>query len=43
MPRTLIRGATVVTMDRQGVLPVADVLVTEAPTEIAPAFVGCCR
>ena len=27
MPRTLIRGATVITMDRQGVLPTADVLI----------------
>jgi cytosine/adenosine deaminase-related metal-dependent hydrolase len=37
MPRTLIRGATVVTMDAAGVLPVADILVTDDRlTEIAP-------
>ena len=37
VPRTLIRGATVVTMDSAGVLPVADILVTEDRlTEIAP-------
>lgn len=36
--RTLIRGATVITMDAQGDLPRADVLVTdERITEIAPA------
>ena len=35
--RTLIRGATVVTMDAAGVLPVADILVTDDRlTEIAP-------
>ena len=35
--RTLIRGATVVTMDAQGVLPRADILVTDDRlTEIAP-------
>jgi cytosine/adenosine deaminase-related metal-dependent hydrolase len=37
MVRTLIRGATVVTMDAAGVLPVADILVTDDQlTEIAP-------
>src|SRR3954466_13113185 len=37
--QTLIRGATVVTMDRQGDLPVADVLVRgDAIVEIAPAL-----
>ena len=35
--RTLIRGATVVTMDAAGVMPVADILVTgDRLTEIAP-------
>lgn len=39
MSRTLIRGATVITMDAQGDLPRADVLVTdERITEIAPAI-----
>lgn len=37
MSRTLIRGATVVTMDKAGVLPVADILITDDRlTEIAP-------
>ena len=37
MNRQLIRNATVVTMDRQGVLPQADILVTDDRiTEIAP-------
>ena len=37
MTRTLIRGATVITMDAQGVLPCADILVTgDVLTEIAP-------
>jgi cytosine/adenosine deaminase-related metal-dependent hydrolase len=37
--RTLIRGATVITLDTQGDLPRADVLVTEDTiTEIAPAL-----
>jgi cytosine/adenosine deaminase-related metal-dependent hydrolase len=37
MNRTLIQGATVITMDEQGVLPRADVLVTgDAITHIAP-------
>jgi cytosine/adenosine deaminase-related metal-dependent hydrolase len=37
--RTLIRGATVITLDRQGDLPCADVLVTgDTITEIAPAL-----
>jgi cytosine/adenosine deaminase-related metal-dependent hydrolase len=37
--RTLIRGATVITLDAQGDLPRADVLVTdERITEIAPAI-----
>lgn len=39
MQRTLIHGATVITMDRQGVLPRADVLVTgDVITEIAPSI-----
>jgi cytosine/adenosine deaminase-related metal-dependent hydrolase len=38
--RTLIRGATVITMDAQGDLPVADILVTgDRITEIAPGLV----
>jgi len=38
--RTLIRGATVVTMDAQGVLPRADILVTDdVITQIAPGLV----
>ena len=37
--RTLIRGATVITMDAQGDLPRADVLVTgDRITEIAPTI-----
>jgi len=37
MTRTLIQSATVITMDRQGVLPSADILVTnDTITEIAP-------
>ncbi|MCZ8252479.1 MAG: amidohydrolase family protein [Hylemonella sp.] len=37
--RTLIRGATVITLDKQGDLPRADVLVTgETITEIAPTL-----
>lgn len=37
--RTLIRGATVITLDRQGDLPRADVLVTgDTITEIAPTL-----
>jgi len=37
MKRTLIRAATVITMDRQGVLPRADILITDDRiTEIAP-------
>jgi cytosine/adenosine deaminase-related metal-dependent hydrolase len=37
MKRQLIQGATVVTMDQQGVLPQADILVTDdAITDIAP-------
>ncbi len=37
--RTLIRGATVITMDAQGVLPRADILVSgERITEIAPVI-----
>jgi cytosine/adenosine deaminase-related metal-dependent hydrolase len=37
MTRTLIQGATVITMDRQGILPSADILVTNNTiTEIAP-------
>jgi cytosine/adenosine deaminase-related metal-dependent hydrolase len=41
MARTLIQGATVVTMDAQGVLPCADILVTDdVITEIAPAIVA---
>lgn len=37
MPRTLIKAATVVTMDTQGVLPQADILITDDRiTEIAP-------
>jgi cytosine/adenosine deaminase-related metal-dependent hydrolase len=37
--RTLIRGATVITLDRQGDLPHADVLVTgDTITEIAPVL-----
>lgn len=37
--RTLIRGATVITLDQQGDLPRADVLVTDDTiTEIAPAI-----
>jgi cytosine/adenosine deaminase-related metal-dependent hydrolase len=37
--RTLIRGATVITLDRQGDLPRADVLVTgDTITEIAPVI-----
>jgi cytosine/adenosine deaminase-related metal-dependent hydrolase len=40
MARTLIRGATVVTMDAAGVLPVADILVTgDRLTEIAPHLI----
>ncbi len=40
MNRTLIRGATVVTMDAQGVLPRADILVTDdVITQIAPGLV----
>lgn len=40
MARTLIRGATVVTMDAQGVLPRADILVTDdVITQIAPGLV----
>ena len=40
MKRTLIRGATVVTMDAAGVLPIADILVTgDCLTEIAPHIV----
>jgi cytosine/adenosine deaminase-related metal-dependent hydrolase len=39
MTRTLIRGATVITMDAQGDLPVGDVLVTDdVITDIAPAI-----
>jgi cytosine/adenosine deaminase-related metal-dependent hydrolase len=39
MARTLIRGATVITMDAQGVLPCADILVTDDRlTEIAPTI-----
>jgi cytosine/adenosine deaminase-related metal-dependent hydrolase len=39
MARTLIRGATVITMDAQGVLPRADVLVTDGRiAEIAPTI-----
>lgn len=39
MSRTLIRGATVITMDAQGDLPRGDVLVTgDTLTEIAPAI-----
>lgn len=41
MTRTLIRGATVITMDTQGVLPRADVLVTnDRITEIASHIVA---
>jgi cytosine/adenosine deaminase-related metal-dependent hydrolase len=41
MTRTLIRGATVITMDAQGVLPRADVLVTnDRITEIAAGIVA---
>lgn len=37
MPRTLIKAATVVTMDRQGTLPQADILITDDRiTDIAP-------
>ena len=37
MPRTLIKAATVVTMDTQGVLPQADILITDDRiTDIAP-------
>jgi len=37
MTRTLIRGATVITMDAAGVLPVGDILITDDRlTEIAP-------
>jgi len=40
MKRTLIRGATVITMDAQGVLPEADILVSdERIVEIAPGIV----
>jgi cytosine/adenosine deaminase-related metal-dependent hydrolase len=40
MARTLIRGATVITMDKAGVLPVADILVTDDRlAEIAPHLV----
>ncbi|MCW5632588.1 MAG: amidohydrolase family protein [Rubrivivax sp.] len=39
MTRTLIQGATVITMDRQGVLPNADILVIgDAITAIAPSI-----
>src|SRR6187455_1493341 len=39
MPRVLIRGATVLTMDAQGDLPRADILVTDARiSEIAPSL-----
>jgi cytosine/adenosine deaminase-related metal-dependent hydrolase len=39
MTRTLLQGATVITMDRQGVLPRADILVTnDTITEIAPTI-----
>lgn len=39
MTRTLIRGATVVTMDAQGDLPVGDILVTDdVITDIAPVI-----
>ena len=39
MTRTLIRGASVITMDAQGDLPCADILVTEDRiTEIAPSI-----
>ncbi len=39
MARTVIRGATVITMDAQGDLPLADVLVTDdCITEIAPSL-----
>ncbi|RYY93275.1 MAG: cytosine deaminase, partial [Comamonadaceae bacterium] len=39
MPATLIRGATVVTMDRQGDLPRADILVRDDRiVDIAPAI-----
>ena len=39
MNRTLIRGATIVTMDTQGDLPVGDILVTgDTLTEIAPVI-----
>ncbi len=39
MKRTLIRGATIVTMDAQGDLPVGDILVTgDTLTEIAPGI-----
>ena len=39
MKQTLIRGATVITLDRQGDLPRADLLVTgDTITEIAPAI-----
>ena len=41
MQRTLIRGATVITMDAQGDLPVADILVTDDTlTAIAPVLVA---
>ena len=37
--RTLIKGATIVTMDAQGDLPVGDILVTgDTLTEIAPVI-----
>ncbi|MBL8346514.1 MAG: amidohydrolase family protein [Rubrivivax sp.] len=37
MTRTLIQGATIITMDRQGVLPSADILIAnDTITEIAP-------
>jgi cytosine/adenosine deaminase-related metal-dependent hydrolase len=39
MTRTLIRGATVITMDAQGDLPVGDILVTDdVITDIAPVI-----
>jgi cytosine/adenosine deaminase-related metal-dependent hydrolase len=41
MSRTLIHGATVVTMDAQGVLPEADILISDdVITEIAPRIVA---
>jgi cytosine/adenosine deaminase-related metal-dependent hydrolase len=39
MARMLIRGATVITMDKAGVLPVADILITgDTLTDIAPGI-----